>query len=199
MKALFQWIVMAALTLAAYGQDPLRVLPKNYQLAFENDVVRVLREHYGAREKLPLHDHSKTPTIYVYLSDSGPVRFNHTGSESFELERCAVQTGGFRLSPGRVETHEVENTGDTPSDFLRVELKAVPLGTTSLGGRFAPPANLDQSGTKIEFEDANLRILRTICGARDKLDPATSPKSRTANCFLNRSGALDSRRIGKRT
>src|SRR5258708_28995689 len=149
---------------AGYSQDPVRTLPKNYQLAFENDLVRVIRVHYGPHEKLLVHDHPKTPTIYVYLSDGGPVRFKHAETVPFVLERRAVKSGGFRLSAGRLEKHEVENISDTPNDFLRVELKAVPLGTSSLSGRFAPPTDYVRSATKIEFENANVRIVRIICG-----------------------------------
>ncbi len=75
MRLVAPLLMLAAVHVAGYGQDPLRALPKNYQLAFENDVVRVIRVHYGAHEKLLVHDHPKTPTIYVYLSDAGPVRF----------------------------------------------------------------------------------------------------------------------------
>jgi hypothetical protein len=66
----------------AFSQDPLRTLPKNYQLTFENEFVRVIRVHYGRHEKLS-HDHPKTPTVYVYLSDAGRVKFKHTGEEAY--------------------------------------------------------------------------------------------------------------------
>jgi hypothetical protein len=148
---------------AGYGQDPLRTLPQNYHRAFENDLVRVIRVHYGAHEKLVVHDHPKTPTIYVYLSDGGPVRFKHAEAAPFVLERRAVKKGGFRLSAGRLEKHEVESISDTPNDFLRVELKAVPLGTSSLSGRFAPPTDYGRSMTKVEFENANVKIVRFVC------------------------------------
>ena len=148
---------------AGYGQDPLRTLPKNYQLAFENDLVRVIRVHYGPHEKLVVHDHPKTPTIYVYLSDGGPVRFKHVELAPFVLERRAVKRGGFRLSAGRLEKHEVESISDASNDFLRVELKAVQLGTSSLSGRFSPPTDYGRSTTKVEFENANVRIVRFVC------------------------------------
>jgi hypothetical protein len=54
---------------------------------------------------------------------------------------------------GFIETHEVENIGDTPSDFLRVELKTLPIGTPGLSGRFPPPADYSRSTTKVEFEE----------------------------------------------
>lgn len=153
------------------GQDPLQVLPRNYSLAFENEYVRVLRVYYGPHEKLPVHDHSKTPTVYVYLADAGPVKFIHTGFEA--LERPAVKTGGFRLSPGFVETHEVENLSDKPNEFLRVELKKIPLGRQAFKGRF-PPRMDAAPGAKVEFEDAKLRILRMVCQAQAPCDSRRS-------------------------
>jgi hypothetical protein len=36
--------------------------------------------------------------------------------------------GAFRVSPGRLERHSVDNLSDLSSDFLRVELKHFPLG-----------------------------------------------------------------------
>ena len=162
---------------AAFAQDPLRTLPKNYTLEFENEVVRVIRVHYGAGEKLPSHDHPKTPTVYVYLADAGPVWFRHTGSEPFELQRPAVKKGGFRLSQGVVETHAVENSGDAANEFLRVELKTRPLGLAGFRGRFPPPenpsANLAKPSSnlaKVEFEDAHLRIRRVVCVTDDKCE-----------------------------
>jgi hypothetical protein len=83
---------------------------------------------YGPLEKLPVHDHSAKPTVYVYLSDSGPVRFSRVEQPPFSLVRPAETAGSFRFSPGRLEKHEVENLGQIPTEFLRVELTLLPLG-----------------------------------------------------------------------
>ena len=153
---------------------PASNLPHNYTQLFENEYVRVIHAYYAPHEKLPVHDHPKTPTVYVYLADAGPVRFTHTGDDAFSLNRPPVKAGGFRLSRGREEVHAVENLSDRPNDFLRVELKKVPLGTESLSGRFPPPSALAANQTKTEFEDAHIRIVRIIC-ATHKCEPHTSP------------------------
>ena len=88
----------------------------------------MIRVHYGSHEKVGVHDHSAYPTVYVYLSDSPPVQFTHDEQPPFVLTRPPAKAGAFRLSPGRRERHSVENMGDTSSDFLRVELRQVPLG-----------------------------------------------------------------------
>jgi hypothetical protein len=175
MKPVTQLLMLVAVCVAACGQDPLRTLPKNYQLALENDLVRVIRVHYDAHEKLPVHDHPKTPIIYVYLSDAGPVRFKHKGDEPYDLQRPAVKKGGFRMHRGFIEMHEVENIGDTPSDFLRVELKTLPIGTPGLSGRFPPPTDYSRSTTKVEFENANVRIVRVVCAAQGECGVAGPP------------------------
>ena len=147
----------------AWGQDPLKTLPRNYWLEFEDSSVRVVHAHYGAGEKVPQHDHPKTPTLYVYLSDAGPVRFVHTGDDDFSLVRKPVQTGQLRLSPGRMETHRVESLSKTSSDFLRVEFKTLPLYIDSMHARMAAAGEdfwKAAQPEKVEFEDAHLRIVR---------------------------------------
>lgn len=164
--------------LAASAQDPLKTLPKNYWLEFEGSNVLVVHVHYNAKETLPRHDHPKTPILYVYLADAGPVRFKHTGANPYALDRPPVKQGGFRLNPGVLEADEVENISDTPSDFLRVEFKTIPFKRTTLRGHF-PPAQADfwrmMQPRQVAFEDQNLRITRFGYppGAKSVLPAAT--------------------------
>jgi hypothetical protein len=167
--------------LAAWAQDPVKTLPKNYWVEFENSNVRVVHVHYAAREALPGHDHPKTPTLDVYLADAGPVRFKHTGANPYVLDRPPIKQGGFRLNPGVLEEHEVENISCTPSNFLRVEFKTIPFKRTTLRGHF-PAAQKDfwsvGQPRQIVFEDQNLRITRLgyLPGANSAL-PAAREKN----------------------
>ena len=68
------------------------------------------------------------------------------------------------MSPGRRERHSIVNLTDKPSEYLRVELKKVPLGTLKHEFRGSAPETLAQ-GTKVEFEDPALRIERVVCDA----------------------------------
>jgi hypothetical protein len=97
----------------------------------------------------------------VYLNDSGPVRFVHE-PENVILTRPPTHTGAYRVSPGRRERHSLVNLSDRPSDYLRVELKKVPLGTLKREFRGSAPEQLVQ-GTKVEFDDLVLRIERVVC------------------------------------
>jgi hypothetical protein len=155
-------IPLFLIPLALTGQNPLQTLPKNYQLVFENPVVQVMRVQYGAHEKLPLHNHSEKPTVYVYLTDSGPVRFSHVEEHPFALERRPVKAGTYRVSPGRIEKHTVENLGEIPSEFLRVELKQLPLGFQSSSFRGLKPFDLAMSSHRTEFTSPKFRIERII-------------------------------------
>jgi hypothetical protein len=160
--------VLAQLLLLAPAQDAAATAPRSYQPEFENARVRVTRVRYGPREKIVSHDHPANPTVYVYLRDSGPVRFIHTGEERFTLTRPAVRAGGFRLSRGARETHAVESLTDRLTEYLRVELKGLSVDRQVFRGRFPPepPAGRGRGTQKVRFEDRQVRITRVTCAAR---------------------------------
>ncbi|MEP7339846.1 MAG: hypothetical protein ABI977_19055 [Acidobacteriota bacterium] len=156
--------IVCLLSIGAVAQDPLKTLPNNYKLEYENDWVKVIRVHYGAKEKIPEHDHPATGTAYVYLNDSGAVIFKHVGLSYGAVTRPATKAGSFRLYKATKETHEVENPSDTPSDFLRVEFKTEPTGDKKLYGKFfreEVPAG--ENSQKVWFENEQIRVMRLIC------------------------------------
>jgi hypothetical protein len=156
-------ILFAAATIATHAQDPLTAYPKNYKLILDNPQVRVLRCHYGPHEHVGVHNHSDYPTIYVYLSDSGPVRFSHIEERAFVMTRPPVKAGTFRVSPGRPERHTVENLSDMSSDYLRIELKQIPLHGTLQPFRGEAPATLTGNSTTTVFHEPQLTIQRIVC------------------------------------
>ncbi|MEW6207649.1 MAG: hypothetical protein AB1631_04730 [Acidobacteriota bacterium] len=169
-------IAVCLLALNAFAQDPLKVAPHAYKLAFENDWVKVVRVRYAPREKIVEHDHPKRATIYVYLNDGGPVIFKHTGS--IPVTRPATKRGAFRMWPAIVETHEVENTSDLPSEFLRVEMKTEPVGAKTLRGRFPPqPRAANENYQKIEFENEQVRVTRIVVAPRKDVTASAAEPS----------------------
>lgn len=154
----------ACLVLGGVGASA-QSLPPNYKTTFENADFIVMRVHYGAHEFVPMHDHSAYPTIYVYLNNSGEVDLKHDGPNGFTAHRPPTHTGAFRISPGMKERHSVTNLGDTPSDFLRVELKSIPPDDLKAVFRGKAPAMPTIAGTRTEFHDAALKIERTQCPA----------------------------------
>jgi hypothetical protein len=162
-KLLLLSFAIGAGACTAIAQDPTVAFPKNYSLALDNEFVSVIRVHYGPHEHIGVHDHSRFPTIYVYLSDSGQVRFEHDEKPPFRLTRPPTTTGAFRVSPGRIERHAVENLSDQSSDFLRVELKQVPLGSSLQAFRGKAPSSPLQSGRAVEFRSPEVDVQRFIC------------------------------------
>ena len=161
-------------TIKARAQDPLKLPGKNYTVAIENSEVAVIRAHYGPHEKIPVHDHTSFSTVFVYLSDSGPVRINHEetgpGSESKTTEasvsRPPTVKGAYRVAPGIAERHSIENLSDLSSDFLRVELKQVSLKMKE-PFRGKAPQSLDADADVLEFNNPQLQIERIICVGAD--------------------------------
>jgi hypothetical protein len=156
-----------------------QTLPPNYTTILENPAFRVIRVHYGPHEKVPVHDHPDTPTVYVYLNNSGPVRITHEEKDGTQssIVRPPTHTGAFRVSPGMLERHSIENLSDIPSDFLRVELLGVRLGDKALEFRGPAPADLTHNLTATEFSSPKLTITRILCidPTPCKAPPATAP------------------------
>lgn len=162
-------------TLLILAQDPLKTLPKNYKMEFENEWVKVVRVHYSAKEKIPEHDHTETGAAYVYLNDSGPIIFKHIGLSYGAVTRAAVTAGTFRLYKAVKETHEVENPNDTPSDFLRVEFKTEPVNANSLRGKYPRqevPAG--ENLAKVQFDNEQVRVTRLVVAPGKKVDISSS-------------------------
>jgi hypothetical protein len=149
---------------AGFAQDPTVAFPQNYKLVLENADFAVLRVHYGPHEKVGMHDHSDHSTVYVYLNDSGPVRFQHTEEpKPFDVTRPPTHAGAFRVSPGRIEKHSVENLSDLPSEYLRVELKRLPVKSLAAEFRGAAPVPPLRPGRTVAYDNPKLRIERFIC------------------------------------
>lgn len=157
--------VLAQLFLLAPAQE---APPRAYRPEFENVRVRVTRVRYAPREKIASHDHPANPTVYVYLRDSGPVRFIHLGEEPFTLTRPAVKAGGFRLSRGAKETHAVESLTDRPTEYLRIEFKELMVDRQVFRGRFPPEpaARRGRVAQQVRYEDKQVRVTHVTCAAR---------------------------------
>jgi hypothetical protein len=174
-------VIALTLALSITGlaaQDPVTVLPDSYSNQFENEWVRVVRVHYAPHAKLPAHAHNALPAAYVYLSDGGPVLFKHVGTSYGAATRPATKAGSFRVFRGIDEIHEVENTSELPSDFLRVEFKTDPKDVRTLKGRFfRPSAADDQNLEHVQFENDQVRITHVICapGRSIRLAAASAP------------------------
>ena len=143
----------------AWGQEGVATLPANYRLQFENEWVKVTSVRYEPLQKLAPHTHTPDPSAYVYLNDGPPVIFRHVGGKGTAATRPATKAGAFRVYRGLVELHEVENTGNAPSEFLRVEFKTAAKEPGSFWGKFERPAAPSLTPT-VHFDHAQLTISR---------------------------------------
>jgi hypothetical protein len=158
------------------AQQKSSALPVNYKTTLESHSFRIIRVHYGPRETVPIHDHPDTPTVYVYLNNSGPVRIIHAEeAKPFTIVRPPTQTGAFRVSPGRRERHSIENLSDLESDFLRVELLNLRLGDKTLEFRGRAPDDLSHNLSATEFTSPTLSVARAICVDSAPCTVAPSP------------------------
>jgi quercetin dioxygenase-like cupin family protein len=119
------WAVVFA-CLAFHGvlaQDPTKVEPKHYKLAFENEWVQVVDVHYGPHEKSGLHDH---PGGVVVVLTAGHLRF--TGQDG-KTKEVYAKPGESRWYPPF--KHQVENLGDTSYDAVYIGIKGKQVAISS--------------------------------------------------------------------
>ena len=100
----------------ALAQDPTKVEPKHYQLAFENEYVQVVNIHYGPHEKSALHNH---PGGVVVVLTSGHLKFT---DEKGKTQEVYAKPGECRWFPAF--KHAVENLGDTDYNARYIGLKS---------------------------------------------------------------------------
>jgi hypothetical protein len=151
-------------------------LPSAYTKEFENDWVRVTRVIYPPQATLPTHAHNSLAAAYVYLNDAPPVIFRHHGVSYGAVTRPATKAGGVRLYRGIAEEHEVVNTGDIASEFLRVEFKTDPKSVQPLVGRFFSVSTPSAENlVKVQFENDQIRMTRIVVAAGQSLDLAQTP------------------------
>jgi len=97
------------------AQDPTKVAPKHYKLAFENEYVQVLNVHYGPHEKSEIHEH---PAGVVVNVTAGHLRFTDQNGKVREVYSRAGETRWFAAAK-----HTVENLSDEPFNAVYIGLK----------------------------------------------------------------------------
>jgi beta-alanine degradation protein BauB len=108
--------------------DPAETNPAHYKVIFENDRVRVLEYTDAPGDRTTPHAH---PDSVMYALSSFRRRL-HAG----EMQRDVEITAGTTVWVP-AQQHYGENTGDTPSHSIFVELKEGGTGQAD-GGRLGP-------------------------------------------------------------
>jgi ketosteroid isomerase-like protein/quercetin dioxygenase-like cupin family protein len=99
----------------ATAQDAVAVDPEHYQVAFENDQVRILRITYGPHEKSVMHSHPAA--VVVFLADLEG-RFTMPDGETTDQEMEAGTVAWVEA-----QTHQPENLGEAPFELIQIEMK----------------------------------------------------------------------------
>ena len=77
----------------ALAQDPTKVEPTHYKLAFENEYVQVVKVHYGPHERSNMHSH---PGGVVVVLTAGHLRF---ADENGKTQEVFAKPGEARWFP----------------------------------------------------------------------------------------------------
>jgi beta-alanine degradation protein BauB len=107
--------------------DPVETNPQHYAVVFENDRVRVLEYSDSPGDRTTPHEHPDS----VMHTLSAFRRRLHAGGAYRDVEMPAGLTGWLPA-----QQHSGENTGDTPTHVLFVELKESADGAD---GRYLGP------------------------------------------------------------
>ena len=111
------WVIgFVSLALGAtLAQDPTKVEPAHYKLAFENEWVQVVDVHYGPHEKSRMHEH---PGGVVVVLTEGHLKFT---DQNGKVQEVYAKPGESRWFPPF--KHRVENLGDTAYNAVYVGIK----------------------------------------------------------------------------
>ena len=142
---------------AAFAQDPVKVDAKHYKVMIDNDQVRVLKIHYGAKEKSVMHEHPAT--VVVFLTDS---------KVKFTLPDGSTVDGGGKAGDAQFADagkHLPQNVGSAALEGVLVELKGGPMGSPKVA---LDPVKVDPAHHKVVFENDRVRVLRINLKPHDK-------------------------------
>ncbi len=95
--------------------DSVTADPAHYQVEFENDKVRVVRIHYGPKEKSVMHSHPAG--VVVFLSDLDGQFTMPDGT----IQATKAKAGTVAWSDAMA--HNPENLGNKPLEVLHIDIK----------------------------------------------------------------------------
>jgi quercetin dioxygenase-like cupin family protein len=143
-KPIFVALLIVVSCTILLAQDPTKVEPSHYKLAFQNESVQVVNVHYGPHEKSALHDH---PGGVVVVLTAGHLRFTDENGKAREVY---AKPGESRWFPPL--KHRVENLGDTAYNAVYVGIKnQASASTAALKPQTAeaPPVSVTSSHEQV--------------------------------------------------
>ncbi len=135
-------LLITLLGTVALAQDPTKVEPTHYKLAFENEYVQVVNVHYGPHEKSGLHAH---PGGVVVVLTAGHLRFTDENGKTTEVFAKPGEPRWFQ--PFK---HKVENLGETAYTAVYIGIKNKKLNSEL--SQKSDPAEMDEETKKLVAE-----------------------------------------------
>jgi len=132
-----------------------RAFTQSTPVVIENDRVRVLRVVLPRHEKASVDWQAEFVTIY--LTDA----YEKITASNGKVQEVRKKAGN--TSHSTAAARFAENLADQPLEFIVVELKKKPPGAPAY--KFLPatdPAKIDAKFHTVDFEDGQVRILRTV-------------------------------------
>ena len=165
------WTLPAA---QAQSLDPLAADPQHYHLEVENQWVRVIREHMGPNEKMPMHQHPGPGAVIVFLTD----RHNRLTSPDGVSQELRNRAGDLMWSAA--STHRGENLNNAPFEAVQIEPRRAAREIAPTAARPAAKDKLDATVVDpqhyhVELENEYVRVLRVNIGPHEKLRMHTHP------------------------
>jgi quercetin dioxygenase-like cupin family protein len=142
-KMLWAALYVCLLTPSALAQNPTKVEPKHYRLAFENEFVQVVNVHYGPHEKSTLHNH---PGGVVVVLTAAHLKFT---DEKGKTQEVSAKPGECRWFPAF--RHTVENLGDTDYNARYIGIKSKERDTRNTPNPAQPQMDADNEKLMQEY------------------------------------------------
>lgn len=158
--ALFAIVISIFAAKTTMAQDPVKVDAKHYKVEVENARVRVLRVNYGPKEKSVMHRHPAGVAISLTGAHG---KFALPGGKTEERHFMA---GEARWLPA--ERHLPESLSDKPYEVILIELKGGKAAAKSASAAADDAVKADAKHYKMEFENAQVRVLRVNVGPGEK-------------------------------
>ncbi|HXP86741.1 MAG TPA: hypothetical protein VN841_18565 [Bryobacteraceae bacterium] len=150
--------------LRAQAPDPLLADPQHYKLEIENQWVRVIREHMGPHEMMPMHQHPAPGAVIVFLTD----RHNRLTSPDGSAQELRNRAGELMWSPA--SAHKGENLDAAQFEAVQIEPRR-PSGVVITPAPAEPmdAPLVDPQHYHVEIDNEYVRVLRVTIAPHEKL------------------------------
>ncbi len=142
-----------SVALLVFCAEVLATTVEPSQTLFENDQVKVIRAYEKPHVKGKLHAHAQN-RVLIYL-ESGRQRFEYQDGRSPEVFDWHAGEVKWSRADGM---HSPEVVSDSPFNIIEVELKKQVPGN-AINSKL-DPLKVDPEHYKLEFENAQVRVLR---------------------------------------